>query len=166
LPWRSVQDNVELFAELHGRPAEERRSLARRAIELTGLTGFERHHPRQLSGGMRMRVSLARSLTMRPRTFLFDEPFGSLDELTRERLNTELLDLFAREQFAGVFVTHSIFEAIFLASRVIVMSRRPGRFVAEFDVPFTYPRAPELRFDPEFAALGGAVSASLREAHA
>jgi NitT/TauT family transport system ATP-binding protein len=162
LPWRTVQSNVELLAELAGVPRLERARLAADAIGLTGLNGFEQHRPRALSGGMRMRVSLARSLTMRPRIFLFDEPFGALDEITRERLNGELLGLFEREQFAGLFVTHSVGEAAFLASRVVVMSPRPGRIVAEVAIPFAYPRSPELRFQPEFAAIAGQISARLR----
>ncbi|HYU18335.1 MAG TPA: ABC transporter ATP-binding protein [Chloroflexota bacterium] len=162
MPWRTVRDNVELFCELHGVPKRERARASREAIELVGLTGFERHLPRALSGGMKMRVSLARSLTLRPKVFLFDEPFGSLDEITRERLNHELLRLFELERFAALFVTHSVSEAVFLSSRVAVMSPRPGRIVACIDIPFPYPRAPELRFDPEFAHVAGTVSRALR----
>jgi NitT/TauT family transport system ATP-binding protein len=166
LPWRSVRHNVELIAELHGVPREVRAQLARTAIDMVGLTGFERHHPAQLSGGMRMRVSLARSLVMKPPVFLFDEPFGALDEITRERLNEEALRLFRLEGFAGLFITHSIYEAVFLSTRVHVMSARPGRIVETFDIPFPYPRQPELRFEPGFAELSGQISLALRGAHA
>jgi NitT/TauT family transport system ATP-binding protein len=166
LPWRTVKRNVELFAELHQVPTGERDRAVAEAIELVGLTGFEQHHPRQLSGGMRMRASLARSLVMKPPVFLFDEPFGALDEITRERLNEEALRLFAHEGFAGLFITHSISEAVFLSTRVHVMSARPGRIVASYDVPFAYPREPDLRFDPAFAELSGKISHALRGAHA
>jgi NitT/TauT family transport system ATP-binding protein len=165
LPWRTVQTNVELLGELHGLDKDDRRIRADEAIEVVGLKGFERNHPKQLSGGMRMRVSLARTLTMKPEVALFDEPFGALDEITRGRLNDELLRLFLLERFAGLFVTHSIPEAVFLASRVVVMSGRPGRVLGEVTVPFDYPRATELRFDPEFAKVAGQVSRFLREGH-
>ncbi|MGA2529533.1 MAG: ABC transporter ATP-binding protein [Acidimicrobiales bacterium] len=164
LPWRTVERNLELFGELDGVPKDERRRRARHALELTGLTGFERHRPGQLSGGMRMRVSLARALTLHPRLFLLDEPFGALDEITRERLNDELLAIYEREEFAAVFVTHSVAEAAYLASRVIVMSRRPGRIVAEVAVPARYPRSPHLRFEPEFVAVTARISTALKEA--
>ncbi len=166
LPWRTVQGNVELLAELHGYDADERRKLASDAIKLVGLSGFENHYPKSLSGGMKMRVSLARTLTLEPPVFLFDEPFGAVDEITRERLNEETLSLFAREQFAGLFITHSIPEAVFLSSTVHVMSSRPGTIVASYEIPFPYPRKPELRFDPAFAEMNGEVSAALLGAHA
>jgi ABC-type sugar transport system ATPase subunit len=127
-----------------------------------GLDGFADKYPRQLSGGMRMRASLARSLVMKPRVFLFDEPFGALDEITRERLNDELLGLFQREGFAGLFITHSIAEAVYMSTRVLVMSPRPGRITASFDIPFAYPRDHDLRYSPEFAELCGQVSHALR----
>ena len=165
LQWRNVLRNVELLAELENVPADERRRRAADAIQLVGLTGFEKKYPKQLSGGMKMRASLARSLVLDPKVFLFDEPFGALDEITRERLNDELIGLFQRKGFAALFITHSISEAVFLSTRVLVMSARPGRIVGDFPVPFAYPRSPELRFEPAFAALCGQISAELRGAH-
>ena len=166
LPWRDVTSNVELLAELQGIRKAERAAKAQEAIELVGLSGFEKHLPKALSGGMRMRTSLARSLTLDPEIFLFDEPFGALDEITRERLNDELLRLFTEKQFAGLFITHSVSEAVYLSTKVIVMSGRPGHIVDQFEVPFDMPRDPEVRFTAEFADLVGKVSHALREGHA
>jgi len=166
LPWRTVLDNVELPAQLRGVAPAERRARACDALRRVGLSGFERHRPAQLSGGMRMRASIARALTMQPKVFLFDEPFGALDEITRERLNEELLSLFVSDPFAGLFVTHSVPESVFLSTRVVVMSARPGRIVADIAVPFPYPRPPEIRYTPAFAALAGQVSAALHEVSA
>jgi len=165
LPWRSVRSNVELLGELHGTPRAQRAAKAKEAIDLVGLTGFEKYLPRALSGGMRMRTSLARSLTLDPEIFLFDEPFGSLDEITRERLNDEIITLFTERQFAALFITHSVSEAVYLSTRVVVMSGRPGRIVDTFEVPFEMPRDPEIRFTGEFAHLVGEVSHALREGH-
>jgi NitT/TauT family transport system ATP-binding protein len=165
LPWRSVKDNVALLGELDGVPRTEREQRAAAALSTVGLDGFENHLPHMLSGGMRMRVSLARSLTLDPDLFLFDEPFAALDEMTRERLGVELNELFAVRSFAGLFITHSVTEATFLSSRVLVMSGRPGTIVDEIEVPFSFPRSPELRFEPEFGRIAGRVSHALREAH-
>jgi NitT/TauT family transport system ATP-binding protein len=166
MPWRTVRRNIELLTELHDIPKDERRRLGQYAIDLVGLNGFEDHYPKSLSGGMRMRCSLARTLTLRPPIMMFDEPFGAVDEITREHLNEETLRLFQQEGFAGLFITHSIPEAVFMSTRVLVMSARPGRIVGDYVVPFPYPRDPELRFDAEFAALSGEVSRALRGAHA
>jgi NitT/TauT family transport system ATP-binding protein len=163
LPWRTVRRNVELLGELHGVEKAERRAAADAAIRTVGLAGFADKYPRALSGGMKMRASLARSLTMSPEVFLFDEPFGALDEITRERLNDELMRLFEARRFAALFVTHSVAEATFMATRVLVMSPRPGRIVADVPVPFAYPRPAELRYQPDFAELSGRIGAALRQ---
>jgi NitT/TauT family transport system ATP-binding protein len=165
LPWRTVLGNVELLGRLHGVPKQERRQSALAAIRTVGLAGAEDKYPRALSGGMKMRTSLARALTLSPKVFLFDEPFGALDEITRQRLNDELLQLFLDRRFAALFVTHSVPEAVFLASRVLVMSGRPGTVIADVDVPFGYPRQPELRYSGTFAAVAGRVGAALQEGH-
>jgi len=164
LQWRTVRRNVALFAELDGLTPANRTQRVAETIDLVGLGGFEEKYPRQLSGGMKMRASLARALVMEPTMFLFDEPFGALDEINRERLNDELLALFTRSGFGSLFITHSIAEAVFLSTRVLVMSSRPGRIIGSFDVPFGYPRVPELRFEPAFGELAGAVSNTLRGA--
>jgi len=165
LPWRSVLKNVQLLAELHGMSRTATNQASRDAIDLVGLRGHERKLPRALSGGMKMRASLARSLTLDPDLFLFDEPFGALDEITRERLNDELMRLFQTRGFGALFITHSVSEAVYLSTRVVVMSGRPGRIVGNFDVPFGPDRTPDLRFTPEFARLAGEVSRALREGH-
>ncbi|PUB23993.1 NitT/TauT family transport system ATP-binding protein [Promicromonospora sp. AC04] len=163
LEWRSALRNVELAGELRGAAKPDRRRRAQEALDLVGLSGFEKQHPRQLSGGMRMRVSIARALVAEPDLALFDEPFGALDEITRLRMQTELQSLFELKNFAGLFITHSVSEAVYLSTRVVVMSGRPGRVVADIPVPWSYPRPPELRYEPEFAALTGEVSAALGE---
>jgi NitT/TauT family transport system ATP-binding protein len=163
LEWRSALRNVELVGELRGVSREERRDRARAALDLVGLTGFEGQHPRQLSGGMRMRVSLARALVAEPDLALFDEPFGALDEITRLQMQTELQRIFRQQHFAGLFITHSVSEAVYLSTRVLVMSGRPGRIVAEIPIPWNYPRPPELRYSAAFGEITGRVSTALGE---
>jgi NitT/TauT family transport system ATP-binding protein len=163
LPWRTVRRNIELLAELEHLPKAARRARVTEAIKLVGLDGFEKHRPRSLSGGMKMRTSLARSLVLEPDVFLFDEPFGALDEMTRERLNDELLALFAGRGFAALFITHSVAEAVFLSTRVVVMSPRPGRILGDVSIPFGYPRQPDLRYTEEFGKVAGEVSDLLRD---
>lgn len=164
-PWRTVRKNVELLAELHGVPISSVADRIDESLDLVNLTEHQDKYPKQLSGGMRMRTSLARSLVLQPDVFLFDEPFGALDEISRERLNDELLSLFKAKNFAGLFITHSIAEAVFLSTRILVMSARPGRIVADYQVPFEYPRSHDIRYLPEFAELSGKISHDLRGAH-
>ena len=163
LPWRSVLENVALPGQLHGLSTEEADSRAAKAIALVGLDGFEGHFPNQLSGGMRMRASLARALVMEPGVFLFDEPFGALDEMTRERLNDEMLGLHGARKFTGLFVTHSIAEAVYMSTRVIVMSARPGRTIADIRVTLPSDRSHDIRYAPEFGTICGEVSHALRK---
>jgi NitT/TauT family transport system ATP-binding protein len=164
LPWATVSDNVGLPLKLLGRGTRDADVQA--AIRHVGLGGFEGARPHQLSGGMRMRVSIARALVTRPRLLLMDEPFAALDEITRQRLNDDLLALCAEERLTVLFVTHSVFESVYLSDRVIVMSSRPGRVAAEVAVPLARPRSLETRLAPDYAAVCREVSARLTEAMA
>ncbi|MES2262506.1 MAG: ABC transporter ATP-binding protein [Pseudomonadota bacterium] len=162
LPWRTVDGNVQLLMELEGWQPAERKSRTGEVLRQVGLSGFETAYPHELSGGMRMRLSLARALALRPDLLLLDEPLAAVDELTRELLQEQLSQLWQQAGFTGVLVTHNVQEALFLSNRIVVMAPRPGRVVQVFDVPFPFPRAPELRASPAFAELAGQVSATLR----
>lgn len=163
LPWRNVEKNAKLLLELENVSRDERATRVQEALDLVGLTGFEKSYPRGLSGGMRMRLSLARALALKPELFLMDEPFSALDEITREVMQLELLRIWEERGFTSVFVTHNLYEAVFMSHRVVVMSPRPGRIVKIFDVPFEYPRTEELRSDPKFMELAQEISDCLRE---
>jgi NitT/TauT family transport system ATP-binding protein len=164
-PWRTVLANVTLPLEIMGRGASERVARAREQLDLVGLGPFADKYPWQLSGGMQQRVSIARALAFEPTLLLMDEPFGALDEITRDRLNVELLRLWRRTGKTVVFVTHSIAEAVFLSTRIVVMSPRPGRIldVIESDLPAE--RRLEIRETPAFLALAHRVREGLRAGH-
>jgi NitT/TauT family transport system ATP-binding protein len=151
--WRTVSKNVALPLEMLGWSRRRRSERVREMMELVELTGFESHHPWQLSGGMQQRVSIARALSFSPALLLMDEPFGALDEMTRERLNMELLRIWEASGATVVFVTHSIPEAVFLSTRVVVMSARPGRISGIVEVDLPYPRTAHTREEPRFFAL-------------
>ena len=164
LPWRTVSANVELPLQMRGIGKAERRQQTMEALGTVGLADVAREYPRQLSGGMKMRVSIARALVAKPSLMLMDEPFGALDEMTRGRLNEELLRIVALAGWTVLFVTHNVFEAVFLSSRVLVMSARPGRIVADIPIELPYPRRAALRTSPEFNMVASRVLASLQEA--
>ena len=163
LPWRSVRRNISLNLELQKIEKTEIADRTNSALALVGLLDSAEKLPRQLSGGMKMRTSLARSLVCDPGMYLFDEPFAALDEFSRERLNVELRTMLSTRNAASLFVTHSIAEAVFLSHRVLVMSPRPGTIVQEFAIPFGPDRQQDLRYSPAFARLSGEIAQSLRE---
>ncbi len=164
-PWRTIERNVMLPLEIMGVPADERRARARRYLELVNLTGFERRFPWQLSGGMQQRASIARALSFDPALLLMDEPFGALDEIVRDHLNEQLLQLWAKTRKTVVFVTHSIPEAVFLSTRIVVMSPRPGRIIDVIDCTFPRERGLDIRDTPEFLAIAHRVRVGLRSGH-
>lgn len=164
-PWRTVVRNVELPLEIMGRPGSERRDRASRALATVGLENFERKFPWQLSGGMQQRVSIARALAFEPELLLMDEPFGALDEITRDNLNVHLLDLWRQTKLTVVFVTHSIPEAVFLSSKIVVMSPRPGRIVEVIDSDLPRDRGLDVRESPQFLEIAHRVREALREGH-
>ena len=164
-PWRTVQSNVALPLEIMGVARAERQERARHYLELVDLTGFERKFPWQLSGGMQQRVSIARALSFEPDLLLMDEPFGALDEITRDHLNEQLLRLWERTGKTVVFVTHSIPEAVFLSSRIVVMSPRPGRISDAIDSSLPRGRTLDIRETPEFLKIALRVRQGLRAGH-
>ena len=162
MPWANVAKNVSLPLEIAGLPHDG----VAEAIARVGLEGFAQSYPRELSGGMRMRASIARAIVAKPSVLLMDEPFAALDEFTRFRLNDDLLTLWQANRWTVIFVTHSIREAVFLSERVIVMSPRPGRVVADMPIHFNQPRTAALRNDHAFTDVCARVGAALGEAQA
>lgn len=164
-PWRTIADNIALPLEVMGISAAERANRVRDNIALVDLTGFENKFPWQLSGGMQQRASIARALSVQPEMLLMDEPFGALDEIVRDHLNSQLLKLWAKTQKTVVFVTHSIPEAVYLSTRIVVMSPRPGRIHSIIDCNLGADRPLEIRETPEFLAIAHQVREGLREGH-
>ncbi len=164
-PWRNVLGNVKLPLQIHGRSASECERIAREQLDRVGLTGFESKYPWQLSGGMQQRVSIARALSFEPRILMMDEPFGALDEITRDRLNEQLQQMWQRERRTVVFVTHSIAEAVYLSTRIVIMSPRPGRIVKVIDSPLPDARTLDMRDSSEFVQLAHEVREALAQGH-
>jgi NitT/TauT family transport system ATP-binding protein len=159
LPWRTVLGNIEFGMELNGQG--DREATARELVELVGLQGFERHHPHELSGGMRQRVGIARALAVNPDVLLMDEPFGALDAQTREIMGVELLKVWDRQRKTVLFVTHGIDESIYLADRVVVMSPRPARILETIEIDLPRPRTRQVRNSPEFLHYRERISSLL-----
>jgi NitT/TauT family transport system ATP-binding protein len=164
-PWRSIERNIMLPLEIMGMARAERKERAARYLDLVGLKGFEKKFPWQLSGGMQQRVSIARALSFEPALLLMDEPFGALDEITRDNLNVHLLRLWEKTGITVIFVTHSIPEAVFLSSKIVVMSPRPGRILEVIDSDLPTDRDLDARETPEFLEIAHCVRVALRAGH-
>jgi NitT/TauT family transport system ATP-binding protein len=164
MPWASVQANVRLPLDLTGMSKAQSQAPVNEALALVGLSKFANELPRALSGGMQMRVSIARGLVTQPDLLLMDEPFGALDEITRHKLDAELLDLWRKKKLTVIFVTHSIHEAVFLSTRVVMMAARPGRVVEEFHIDEPYPRTPDFLVSPQFSRYAKQLQDSLQRA--
>jgi NitT/TauT family transport system ATP-binding protein len=162
-PWRNVVDNVAFPLEIAGMAKRERIERARHFVSMVGLDGFEKRYPSELSGGMRQRVSMARTLASEPKILLMDEPFAALDEITRFRLNDDLLALWRNLRKTVIFVTHSVFESVYLSQRVIVMTPRPGRIGGEFRIDAPEPRGEDFRTSAGYAAQCREVSMALAQ---
>ncbi len=166
LPWRTVEQNVGLGLELEGVARAAREAKVREMLQLVGLDALAQRYPRQLSGGMKMRVSIARALASRPRILLLDEPFAALDEMSRDRLNEELLRLYSEQQWTVMFVTHSVAEAVFLSTRIVVLAPHPGRVAHVVPIEMPWPRTAETRLSPAFDEQVMQVSRLLRSVQA
>ncbi|TWB16708.1 NitT/TauT family transport system ATP-binding protein [Nitrospirillum amazonense] len=164
MPWACIRDNVRLPLDLAKVPRAEADARVTALLAQVGLADFAQAYPRELSGGMKMRASIARALVTRPRLLLMDEPFAALDEITRQKLNDDLLALWREQRFTAMFVTHSVYEGVYLANRAIVMAPRPGRIHADIPLDLPYPRDEALRTDARYAAACRAVSLALADA--
>lgn len=162
MPWADVTQNITMPLDIMGLDAAEKETRAEEALELVGLADFARAYPRALSGGMKMRASLARALASRPAVLLLDEPFAALDEITRNRLNDDLIRITAEQNLTVVFVTHSVFESVYLSNRIVVMAARPGRPIAEFHPDAPAGRTQDYRLTPDYTQMCGKVSAAVQ----
>lgn len=162
MPWASLLKNLHLPLELTNTSPSEIAERTKPILDLVGLTGFENAYPRELSGGMKMRASIARALITNPTLLLMDEPFAALDEITREKLNDDLIEIWQRQKCSIVFVTHSVYESVYLSDRIVVLSDRPGQIVADNMIDAPYPRGQDFRLSTDYAEYCRQVSASLR----